>query len=88
MVLRELYYAALPVVLRELYGAQGLVLLDDTDISTYDPSWLHYQIALVSQVWFPLSFSCFSSFSFLSLSLSLSRFFLGPPLPCSSHARY
>lgn len=29
--------------------AEGLVLLDDTDISTYDPSWLHYQIALVSQ---------------------------------------
>ena len=28
----------------------GLVLLDDTDLSTYDPSWLHSQIAYASQV--------------------------------------
>ena len=27
----------------------GLVLLDDTDLSTYEPGWLHGQIGYVSQ---------------------------------------
>lgn len=44
------------LLLRFLDPQEGLVLLDDTDVSTFDPSWLRQQMALVPQE--PILFSC------------------------------
>ena len=44
------------LLLRFLDPQEGLVLLDDTDVSTFDPAWLRQQMALVPQE--PILFSC------------------------------
>ncbi|EKX48503.1 hypothetical protein GUITHDRAFT_162381 [Guillardia theta CCMP2712] len=42
--------STLIALIERFFDAQeGLVLLDDTDISTFDPVWLHHQIAFLPQ---------------------------------------
>ena len=48
--------SVIALLLRFLDPQEGLVLLDDTDVSTFDPEWLRQQMALVPQE--PILFSC------------------------------
>jgi ABC-type multidrug transport system fused ATPase/permease subunit len=48
--------SVLALLQRFLDPQEGLVLLDDTDVSTFDPAWLRQQMALVPQE--PILFSC------------------------------